>query len=222
MKIKSIIVTLIIALLSLSLISCSLGGSAAAVQKAELDAKGNLILTFDDGTTQTLTTFKAILKAEVDADSHLILTYTDGTTEDKGVVSPKKCTVTFKDYDGRILAVTETYAGLSVNAPADPEREDHLFTGWDKDLTAVTGDMTVTAQYTAKQTFTVTFKDYDGKTLKTETVVSGKNATPPRRSHPRGIQFRRLAGRLYRGHGKPRDRRCLYRKGLLYRDLPRL
>ncbi len=159
------------------LASCDM--ASADIKSAALDDSGNLVLTYADGTTQTVDGFKSVVSAELDDDMHLIITYSDGTTEDKGYAGPDACTVTFVDYDGTLLDTKSTYVGLGVTAPAAPEREDYIFAGWDKTFDKVMGDTTVTATYTAKASYTVTFKDHDGTVLKTETVVSGKDATPP-------------------------------------------
>lgn len=150
-----------------------------AVASAEVNEKGELVLTYVDGTTSVVDGYKVIVDAAVNDDGHLILTYSDGTTEDRGFQTIPAVTVTFVDHDGTVLGTAETYRGLGVSAPADPEREDYVFAGWDTAFDKVMGDTTVTATYTAKETFTVTFKDYDGTVLKTETVTVGKDATPP-------------------------------------------
>ena len=162
------------------------------VTGAAVNENGELILTFSDGTTQTVKEVDGMKPDDgakpndpadatfsFDENQNLILTYPDGTTVSLGKDALKEYTVTFVDHDGTPLATEKTYAGLGVTAPADPQREDYVFAGWDKTFASVTADMTVTATYTAKATYTVTFKDHDGTVLKTETVVSGKDATPP-------------------------------------------
>ena len=90
----------------------------------------------------------------------------------------KTFTVTFVNYDGSVLS-TQTYEyGKSAIAPADPTRTGYTFTGWDKAFDYVTSDLIITAQYKAN-TFTVTFLDWNGTVLKTETVEHGKSATAP-------------------------------------------
>ena len=88
-------------------------------------------------------------------------------------------TVSFVDWDGAKLRADQivTY-GESATAPANPIRQGYNFTGWDKDFSSVTSDLTITALYEILQ-FTVTFIDKDGKELKTETVDYGKSATAP-------------------------------------------
>ncbi|MBQ9743365.1 MAG: InlB B-repeat-containing protein, partial [Ruminococcus sp.] len=92
-----------------------------------------------------------------------------------------KYTVTFKDYDGTTLSTQSVEYGSAATAPQDPTREGYDFSGWDKDFSSITSDITVTATYTESgtKTYTVTFVDYDGTELKTETVISGGSATPP-------------------------------------------
>ena len=172
---KLIAVLFVVVLCALALTACS----APELKSAALDENGKLVLTYSDGTKQTVEDFKTIVSASLNEEMHLIVTYSDGSTEDKGYAGPNICTVTFVDYDDTVLATETTYAGLGVKAPVDPSREDYVFAGWDTDLTKITGDVTVKATYEAAATYTVTFKDYNGTVLKTETVISGKDATPP-------------------------------------------
>jgi len=48
----------------------------------------------------------------------------------------------------------------SATSPADPSRTGYTFTGWDKCFSSITGNMTVTAQYTINS-YTLTFMDDD-------------------------------------------------------------
>ena len=57
-------------------------------------------------------------------------------------------TVTFVDYDGTILSSDKVHYGTAATAPEDPSRDGYNFSGWDKDYSNVTDDMTITAQYT--------------------------------------------------------------------------
>ena len=87
-------------------------------------------------------------------------------------------TVTFKDWDGTVLKTQEVQYGGDAEAPADPTRVGYTFTGWDKAFTNVTADLVVTAQYEIN-TYTVTFKDWDGNVLKTQEVQYGGDAEAP-------------------------------------------
>ena len=97
-------------------------------------------------------------------------------------------TVTFKDYDGSLIATVKVEEGKSAVKPDDPIREGYTFTGWDKKFDNVTSDLTITAQYTIN-VYTVTFADKDGKTIKTENVEYGKSATAPEAPAVTGYHF---------------------------------
>ncbi len=91
---------------------------------------------------------------------------------------PEMHTVTFKDWDGTVLKTQEVQHGGDAEAPADPTRVGYTFTGWDKAFTNITADLVVTAQYEIN-TYTVTFKDWDGTALKTQEVQHGGDAEAP-------------------------------------------
>ena len=57
------------------------------------------------------------------------------------------CTVSFVDYNGDVLKTATVEKGKGATAPAVPEREGYIFTGWDKSFTGVTEDIVVIAQY---------------------------------------------------------------------------
>ncbi|WP_234125051.1 X2-like carbohydrate binding domain-containing protein [Clostridium hydrogenum] len=99
-------------------------------------------------------------------------------------------TVIFKDYDGRTIGVPQIVNyGESAFAPANPTRAGYTFTGWDKAFDSVTGDLVVTAQYSANGC-TVTFEDYDGTVIGTpETVNYGGSATAPANPTRAGYVF---------------------------------
>ena len=91
---------------------------------------------------------------------------------------PEMHTVTFKDWDGTVLKTQEVQYGGDAEAPADPTRVGYTFTGWDKAFTNITADLVVTAQYEIN-TYTVTFKDWNGTVLKTQEVQHGGDAEAP-------------------------------------------
>ena len=91
---------------------------------------------------------------------------------------PEMHTVTFKDWDGTVLKTQEVQHGGDAEAPADPTRVGYTFTGWDKAFTNITADLVVTAQYEIN-TYTVTFKDWNGTVLKTQEVQYGGDAEAP-------------------------------------------
>ena len=97
-------------------------------------------------------------------------------------------TVTFKDWDGTVLKTQEVQYGGNAEAPADPTRVGYTFTGWDKEFTNIMADLVVTAQYEIN-TYTVTFKDWDGTVLKTQEVQYGGDAEAPAEPTRTGYTF---------------------------------
>ena len=102
-------------------------------------------------------------------------------------------TVTFKDWNGKILKAEIVAEGMSATAPANPTREGYTFTGWDKTFSNVQSDLTITAQYTQNTPsttyYTVTFQDWNGIVLKTEQVEAGHAATAPANPTREGYTF---------------------------------
>lgn len=181
---KRIVICLLLLVGVLALVACNT--TTPKVTNAVINEKGELVLTYSNGAVETVKEVDGLAQNELenatvafDEYKNLILTYPDGTTVSLGKNAMKEYTVKFVDFDGRVIAEKSVLAGLAATAPADPVREDYTFAGWDKAFTSVTSDMTVTATYTAKTAYTVTFVDYDDTVLKTESVISGKSATPP-------------------------------------------
>lgn len=56
-------------------------------------------------------------------------------------------TVKFYDWNGTILAIEEVDYLDAAPAPADPARVGYTFTGWDKDFSSITKNISVIAQY---------------------------------------------------------------------------
>ena len=88
-------------------------------------------------------------------------------------------TVNFVDWDGSVIDSQQVAEGHDAVAPADPEREGYVFTGWDKDFTNVHSDLRVMAQYDALAEYTVTFADWDFSVIDTQTVYEGHDAVAP-------------------------------------------
>ena len=92
---------------------------------------------------------------------------------------PHFSTVTFLDWDGTELHKELVEYGKEAIGPAfNPYREGYNFIRWDKPITNIKTDLTVTAQY-EQYIFTVTFLDWDGTKLLEETVEKGKDAKGP-------------------------------------------
>ncbi len=99
-----------------------------------------------------------------------------------------KYKVTFQDYDNTKLLVEFVEENSAATAPSDPERTGYTFSGWDVDYSNITSEITVTAQYTINS-YDVTFKDYDGSVLKTESVDYSSAATAPSDPSRTGYTF---------------------------------
>ena len=91
--------------------------------------------------------------------------------------APVTYTVTFQDHDGEVLKTETVTHGSAATAPANPTRDGHTFTDWDKAFTNVTSDLIVVAQYPIN-TYTVTFNSNGGETEanpQTKTATHGGN-----------------------------------------------
>ncbi len=64
--------------------------------------------------------------------------------------------VLFLDQDGTVIQDTTIEAGASVTAPIPSNKEGYTFIGWDKEITAITHDITVTAMY-EKTRYSITY-----------------------------------------------------------------
>lgn len=87
-------------------------------------------------------------------------------------------TVTFKDYNGRVLNTQKVKWNASAVAPDIPSREGYTFIGWDKGLNNIKSDTVITAQYKIN-TYKIKFVDYNNNTIKEQTVNYLGNVTPP-------------------------------------------
>ncbi|MCL2225008.1 MAG: phosphodiester glycosidase family protein [Defluviitaleaceae bacterium] len=70
--------------------------------------------------------------------------------------------VTFLDWDGRMLAFRRVTPGTAVTLPPQPTRAGYMFIGWDTDLSAITGDLTVRALYEPIVDGIALIRDTDG------------------------------------------------------------
>ena len=90
-----------------------------------------------------------------------------------------KYTITWKDHDGTVLEVDENveYGTTPSYGKENPTREKdaqytYSFSGWNPTVDSVTGNVEYTAQYsTTINKYTVTWKNYDGTVLETDTEV---------------------------------------------------
>ncbi len=98
-------------------------------------------------------------------------------------------TVTFESNGGSAIdSITADFDSL-ITAPTAPTKTGYDFGGWYKEVGLTTewdfaadkvpaSDITLYGKWTIKE-YTVTFEDYDGTVLKTETVEQGNGATAP-------------------------------------------
>ena len=86
--------------------------------------------------------------------------------------------VTWKNYDGTTLEVdTVLYGTVPTYDGKDPKKESDVqysysWTGWDKEVSAVTSDVTYTATFSETiNKYKVTWENYDGTVLETDDAV---------------------------------------------------
>lgn len=83
-------------------------------------------------------------------------------------------TVTFNDHDGTFLGTATVSHGGTATAPVTPSRTGYTFDGWSESLTNVTGNMTVTAQYTINE-YDLTISGFDS--TKATMTIDGQTYT---------------------------------------------
>jgi hypothetical protein len=99
--------------------------------------------------------------------------------------------VLFCDYDGTVLYTDTVKHYGSAVPPADPSRSGYTFTGWDKSYSNITQGIIVTATYSNNTPgiYMVTFKDWNGTVLSTQTVAENNAATAPSDPSRTGYTF---------------------------------
>ncbi|MCQ2959122.1 MAG: leucine-rich repeat protein [Bacteroidales bacterium] len=109
-------------------------------------------------------------------------------------------TITFRNYDGTELQKsTVEYGKIPAYTGMTPEKAStaqfsYDFTGWDKTLNPVKGDMIYTAVFAEKiNTYTIVFKNYDGTILQSSQVAYGVlpsfNKEVPTKPSDGGIEY---------------------------------
>ncbi len=95
-------------------------------------------------------------------------------------------TVIFKNHDGSILQSNSYRYGDPVyflgDIPTKPADETYIysFAGWDNDVVACDGNKEYIAVFASRYiVYTVTFKNYDGTVLQTDSYRFGQTVTPP-------------------------------------------
>ncbi len=107
-----------------------------------------------------------------------VVTISDADMTENISMVIKSYSVNFYDWDGTELKTETVDYGNSATAPSKPNREGFSFTGWDIEFDSITCSLNVTAQYSIN-IYYVTFKDFDGTVLKTDSVEYGDSATAP-------------------------------------------
>ena len=92
-------------------------------------------------------------------------------------------TITWLNWDNSVLKTQTVAKGTVPSYSGTPTRQadsnnSYIFTGWNPAVTTATKNAVYTAQYQAvakpaAQTYTITWKNWDGKVLKTQKVSSG-------------------------------------------------
>ena len=103
-------------------------------------------------------TYKVTVTAKNSAGS------SSATSSGNSCVVHSNCTVTYKDYDGAVLATKSVKWGGNSTAPKSPTREGYTFNGWSSDGKNIKSDTVITAQYTIN-VYTVKFEDYEGNAI---------------------------------------------------------
>lgn len=111
----------------------------------------------------------------------------------------QRFTVRFESNGGtEIEDITNVIAGTTINQPETPIKLGYGFDGWYKDASLsqpwnfevdkVTSDITLYAKW-IENAYTVTFQDYDGSVIKTQSVKHGESATAPAEPQREGHTF---------------------------------
>lgn len=197
-----IVFALIIALTMITLTACNDGVAVESISVVESSVSGyyavsgfdittvQLLVTYVDGTTNTISAEKSMLTTEgktsltTPGEKNVTINYKGKTAilnvtlveDDASIVC-----VTFKDSVGNQLVQKYALVGGSVVAPDAPVVEGQTFVAWvdadgkKVDLNNVSESITVTASYSVARTaYTVKFFDYNGQELSSAKVNAGE------------------------------------------------
>ena len=98
--------------------------------------------------------------------------------------------------DGEVVSTQDVKSGDSAIAPDDPEKEGHIFIGWDKEYAKVKKNLTINAVF-EKEEYTVIFLDEDQNQIKEETVKYKESATAPELELEEGYELEKWVGGDY-------------------------
>jgi hypothetical protein len=101
---------------------------------------------------------------------------------DYDALPPTTYTVTFVDFDDRVMSIQTITEGNNATAPREPALSGYAFAGWDKPFTNVSSDLVIRATYAvvASTTYTVVFApgDYGGFASQVTSGLLAGTATP--------------------------------------------
>lgn len=92
------------------------------------------------------------------------ITFIKENTDFNAIFTQKEYDVVFKDHDDKVLLATKVKHGENATAPNDPERENYIFTGWDKTFDNITSDMVIKALY-EEDPHRIIFETYINKSI---------------------------------------------------------
>ncbi len=137
----------------------------ATVKVSVYSSGGTLIGTIDkkaDFSAGESKSFEEIFNTEkLSVDDYIVVLsvhYDDksGNLDESGFVISSVCTytVTFLNYDGKVISTQTVEYGKAATAPESPQKPsddkyNYVFNGWDKAFDNVTSDLTVTAVFKA-------------------------------------------------------------------------
>lgn len=129
-----------------------------------------LVLNFDTSVIPSGATINsATLTIRCQGGKNTITTYVDINQDSANRVINSKQSTSASNYTGDVTSYMSDLISVEVTA---------YNSSWSGN-TFVLYELWIDVDYTAGTTYTVTFKDWDGSTIDTQTVPSGGSATPP-------------------------------------------
>lgn len=151
---------------------------------------------FEEGTALTITA--------IPEEDYNFVKWSDGNTDNPRIITveagkditihaefaqKERFTVTFLDWDDEVLKEEKVYKGEDATVPDQPYRQGYTFTGWDKDYTNVTADLTVKAQFDINVYIVRFFDREDVQIGEDQHIEYGKAAVAPEAPEVEGFVF---------------------------------